>query len=397
MNEKPAVATRCARAGANRATFETPPTAPPIYQSAVFNVGDLTGLDALGTGERRGFTYSRDANPTVQLLEEAVRDLESAEAALAAASGMGAIAVGILGAVRPGEHIIAANVIYGRTVTFMQEDLAQHGIETTFADIHDLHAVRAAIRPETTLIFAETISNPLMRVPNLIGLAEIAHDHGARLMLDATFSTPFLSQPLSQGADIVVHSGTKYLCGHSDVLCGVLVGDGRYIEGARNHLVTWGMTLGPFDAWLTLRGLKTLALRMERACDNALAVARFLASRPDVQAVHYPGIEGHPDRALATDLFQNRFGAMVGFELPGGRDAVNRFIHGAQRIPFAPSLADTSTTLSHPATTSHGGLSEEERAALGISDGLIRLSVGIEAVEDIIDDLRLGLDAAAAG
>ena len=383
--------TLCARTGSASAPLDTPPIAPPIYQTAVFDVGDLDDVDAIYEGRKPGWIYHRDGNPTVRLLEEAVARLEGAEDALATASGMAAISAALLAALAPGDHVVAADLLYGRTLQLLRDGVGRFGVETTFVDPLDLGAVAAALRPATKLIFVETIANPLLRVPDLRALATLAHERGARLMVDHTFASPYLCRPLALGADLVVHSGTKYLGGHSDATSGLLAADRAFVATARRSASTWGAPLAALDAWLTLRGMKTLALRMERACANALAVARFLAAHPAVVATHYPGLEDHPDHAIAAGLFGDEFGAMVSFEVAGGRAGAERFIRAVRHIPFAPSLADVTTTLSHPATTSHRGLPPDERARLGVTDGLIRLSVGIEAADDIIADLERGL------
>jgi cystathionine gamma-synthase len=374
----------------------TRPIAMPIVTSAVFDVPSLEAVDDLYEGRAAGFVYTRDGNPNQTVLGALVARLEGAEDGVAAATGMAAIAAAILPGLKQGDRVVAGHDLYGKTAALLRGPLAALGVQTQFLDLTDDAVAERALREPTAVVIVESIANPLLRVPDIARLAELAHGAGGRLVVDNTFATPYHCRPLALGADVVVHSGTKYFGGHSDVTIGVLVADAAFVGQARASLSTFGASASPFDCWLTARGIKTLALRMERASANAQQVAEFLLEQPEVLRVEYPGLAGHEHHARAAAQFQRGFGAMVTFELRGGEAAASRFVRGLQRIRFAPSLADVSTTLSHPAKTSHRGYSAAQREALGISGGLIRLSVGIEHEADITADLCTGLACAAA-
>jgi cystathionine gamma-synthase len=299
----------------------------------------------------------------------------------------------LLAALRPGDHVVVARDLYGTTLALLTGPLSRLGITATAAEGATPAAYAAAMRAESRLFLVETVSNPLVRVADIPAIAEIAHAGNALLAVDASFTSPALSRPLSQGADVVLHSATKYISGHSDVTAGVIAGDAATVEPAREARTLFGASCSPFDAWLALRGLRTLALRIERHSSNARQVAEFLRGSPKVRRVFYAGLPDDPDHALAERLLPAGPGGMLAFELEGGRAAVDRFIAALTMIRFAPSLADVATTLSHPASTSHRALSPDDRFALGISDGLVRLSAGIESADDICDDLASGLDA----
>jgi len=362
----------------------------PLYQSSVFVYEDLDRVDRVMGGRERGYVYTRMANPNAAALEAHVAALEGAEAALACSSGMAAIFCA-LAAAASGGRIVSASVVYGGTRALMRSTLERLGAEVTFVDANDLEEVRRAVGGAADVLYVETVSNPLMRVTDLSAVASIARDAGARLVVDSTFATPRLVRPLALGASLVVHSATKYLGGHADVLAGVAAGDPDLVEEARGIATEIGTTPDPFACWLVRRGLRTLSLRVERASENAMAIASFLESHPAVSAVHYPGLTSHPDRSLAGELFDGLFGGMLSFELKGGLEAARRLVRGTRLIGFAPSLGDVSTTLSHPALTSHRSLDPESRRRLGITDGLVRLSVGIEDVEDLLADLEQAL------
>jgi cystathionine beta-lyase/cystathionine gamma-synthase len=373
----------------------TRPLATPIVVSSVFAVESLEELDDVSEGRSQGFIYTRDGNPNQAVLERLIARLEGAEAGLACASGMGAIAAALLTGLKSGDRIVAGDALYGRTMALLSGPLSAFGVRPVFADLSDHASATRALSEPAAAVIVETISNPLLRVPDIGFLSQLAGRAGARLIVDNTFATPFHCRPLAHGAHVVVHSGTKYLGGHSDVTNGVLVGAGDFVDRARYSMSTFGASASPIDCWLTVRGMKTLALRMERASDNAAAAAAFLAGREDaVVAVHYPGLESHPEHQLARQILENGFGAMVSFELRGG-EAASAFVRGLRRIRLAPSLGDVSTTVSHPSKTSHRSLGEAALQAAGIRPGLIRLSVGIEHRDDIIADLTLGLGAAA--
>ncbi|MES1213582.1 MAG: aminotransferase class I/II-fold pyridoxal phosphate-dependent enzyme [Singulisphaera sp.] len=369
----------------------TQPLVAPLYTAAVYRCESIDQADAVLGGEIPGYAYLRDGHPNADLLAEKCRDLHGAERAAICSSGMGALAAIVLSQLAPGDHVLVSNQLYGRSLLLFTSECARLEIKSTVVDVCDLTAVQASLAAETKLIVAETIANPLLRVPDISALAALARGAGARLLVDNTFASPAVCRPLDLGADLVMESLTKIMSGHSDVCLGVLCGGADCWQRVPSVLSTWGLASSPFDCWMAGRGLGTMALRVERASDNALAAAQFLATQPQVEAVYYPGLESHPDHALAGRQFLGRFGSMVSFTLAGGRAAADRFIRAARAIPFAPSLGDLSTTLSHPESTSHRGLSPEARAALGITGGTIRLSVGIESSDAVLAALAEGL------
>jgi cystathionine beta-lyase/cystathionine gamma-synthase len=307
------------------------------------------------------------------------------------ASGMAAIATAVMTETNHGDHIVAAHDCYGTTVTFLRDDIARFGITTTLVDVQDLDQVRAAMTPRTRILLCEVCTNPLIRVPDLEGLAGIAHEHSALFVVDNTVPTPALCQPFRWGADVVVHSATKNLSGHADVIGGLVLGRPAWLEGARGLTRTFGPTLGPFDAWLTLRGIRTLAVRMERHTQNALALARFLEGQGAVARVYYPELASSPFCQRARRLLPQGAGALLAFELKDGIAAVERLLSRLRLIRLMPSLGHVATTLSHPASTSHRGLSPDDRRRAGISDGLVRCSVGLERIDDLTADLEQAL------
>lgn len=357
----------------------TRPLVPPIVQSSVFTIPDLDALDRIMNGEEPGFIYARDAHPNARLLAAELAKLEGASWGIVTSSGMAAISAIVLATVQQGQRIVASNRLYGRTVQLFQQELSRFGVGVDFVDCNDLAAVEKSLAASPRMLFVETMSNPLLRVVDLVRLAELAHRYGALFVVDNTFATPNLVRPIELGADFVMESLTKILAGHGDVTLGAVVGKNpdmlAPIQAASS---IWGLASNPFDCWLAERGLATLELRLKAACANAMALAEWLPAQAGVSAVHYPGLPQHPDHAIARELLAGGFGHMLCFELAGGRDAVNRFMRQAPGIPFSPSLGDVATTLSHPATTSHRYVSAEERHRQGIGDGLIRLSVGIE-------------------
>jgi len=374
----------------------TSPLASPIYQAAVYRCDSPDQAGRLLSGQDDGYVYSRDRNPNSDLLAEKIRALHGAERAIACGSGMAACSAILLAHLKSGDHVVVGDQMYGRTLTLLEKELSRLGVTSTRVDACDLAAVRKAMTPATKLIVVETITNPLVRVVDVAALAEAAHQGGARLVVDNTFASPVLCRPLELGADIVFESLTKIMNGHSDVLLGAVCGNADVWDRINGVVASYGLSAAPFDSWLAARGIGTLALRAERASANALAAAKFLAGRKECERVYYPGLEQHPDHALAERQFAQSsgavlFGSMLSFTLAGGGAAAARFIAAAKRIPFCPSLGDLSTTLSHPESTSHRGLTPEERAALHITGGTIRLSVGIESAAAIIDALGEGL------
>jgi len=391
------LATRAVHAGARSSKPDYIPTVTPIHHSSTYWYESLEDLDAVFEGTREGYVYTRYGNPTVTALEEAVAALEEGEASLAFASGMAAIHAALLAlGARSGTTVVAAQDIYGATYALLDGLMRSQGVATRFVDTADLDAVEAACAEmKPAALIAETISNPLLKVADLPVLAKVAHRHGAALLVDHTFATPCLAQPLKLGADVVVHSSTKYLGGHGDVLGGVVVTSEARKGDLFEVLKVTGGNLGPQEAWLTLRGIKTLPLRMRQHCQNALAVALWLDAHPKISKVNYPGLPSHPQHPLAQRQFDDwGYGGMVSFDLVGaGQREVFQFFECLRLCQPATSLGDVYTLVLYPAHSSHRALSPEERARIGIGDGLVRISVGIEAVEDIIGDLEQALDA----
>ena len=371
------------------------PVAQPIHLSVAYMAESMEDADAVFAGEQEGYVYARYGNPTVRALERAVAQLEGAEDGIAYSSGMAAIHAALLGAgARPGVRLLSACDVYGATYALQDHLLAGLGIETTFVDVADREQVAGAlqdIRP--VALICETISNPLLKVADLGWLTQLAHSVGAAVIVDNTFATPYLVRPLTLGVDYVVHSATKYLAGHGDVLAGLVLASSERVADLRERQKLLGANLGPHEAWLALRGLRTLALRMRQHCSNALAVAEWLDQCPDVAQVNYPGIAAHPQHGLALDLFGgNGFGGMISFDIKGaGRREAFSFMDALELVLPATTLGDVFSLVLYPAHSSHRALPPNVRQALGIGDGLVRMSVGIEDAEDIIADLAQAL------
>jgi len=363
------------------------PLTAPIYQTSVWAFEDMESVDAVWNGERPGFVYGRFGTPNHAMLEAMVAALEGAESAVACASGMAATTALCTGLLRAGDHLVSARDLYGSTTALLAEEGRRLGIETTFVDATDPGRVLTALRPNTRAVYVEALSNPLLRLADLDALAAPVAARGIDLVVDASLASPAVLRPIEHGASVVMHSATKFLSGHGDLTAGILAGPRQAIERIRASAVRIGATLGPFDAWLAARGLRTLYVRLERQCANALAVARWLEGQPSVAWVYYPGLESHPQRTLARSLLTAGAGALVSFDLAGGRPAVERMMARLRLIEFAPSFGDVATTWSYPAATSHRHLAESEKRAAGIGDGLVRLSVGLEAIDDLIGDL----------
>jgi len=369
------------------------PITPDITVSSASGYADLTTLDA-AMAEHRG--YGRWGTENHRQLEAAVASLEANGVdtrldAVAVGSGMAAIAVALMSEMNAGDHVVAAHDCYGTTVTFLRDDLSRFGITSSIVDFQDLDAVKAALTDRTRILLCEMCTNPLIRVPDLEGLAKLAHDADALLVVDNTVPTSALSQPTRWGADVVIYSATKNLSGHADVVGGVVVGKPSWIDGARAFAHTFGPTLGPFDAWLTLRGIRTLAVRMTRHTSNALQLARFFETQPAVSRVNYPELEASPFCARARQLLPSGAGALLSFELAGGKPALEAMLGRLRLVRLMPSLGNVATTLSHPASTSHRGLDPTERSRAGISDGLVRCSVGLEHPDDLLEDFQQAL------
>ena len=389
------MATRAAHAGTPSPRQDYIPTVTPIHPSVTYVYDRMEDLDGVFAGTRPGYVYGRYGNPTVTALEEVVADLEDGEAGLAFGSGMAAIHTALLAAGgRAGSTVVAAQDIYGATYALLDGLMRTQGVTTHFVDMADLEAVDAVCaerRPVAVLV--ETISNPLLKLVDLPAVAEMAHRHGAALLVDNTFATPCLVQPLNLGADVVIHSSTKYLGGHGDVLSGVVVTSQARRADMFEVLKLTGGNLGPQDAWLVLRGIKTLPLRMRQHCQNARAVALWLKRQPQVSWVYYPGLPSHPQHEIAKRSFEGRgYGGMVAFDLAdAGQAEVFRFFEAMRLCLPATTLGDVHTLVLYPAHSSHRSLPPEERARIGIGDGLVRMSVGIEEVSDIIEDISYAL------
>ena len=372
----------------------TRPLVPPIVPSAVFVARDADHMNQVYEGGEQGFTYAREGSPNAELLAAKIAALEGADAGLITSSGMSAVAATVLGLLKAGDRVVAGNQLYGRTSRLMTHELPRLGFATDLVDATDAADVKRALGPATRLVLVEVVSNPLLRVVDVAAVAGVARAHGALLIVDNTFPTPLTLRPLELGADVVVHSVTKMLAGHSDVTLGAVCGSRELLAPIRDAIVTWGLNGSPFDCWLAERGMNTLELRLKRANANAAALADLLAGQPGVQHVFYPGRPDHPDHAVASRLLGGWFGSMVTFELAGGRAAVNRFMQALPSIPFAPTLGDVATLISHPAVTSHRGLTAEAREALGIREGTIRVSVGVEEFAVLEGEFRAALGAA---
>ena len=367
--------------------------APPIYQTSTFAFKDAEHGARLFRGEEEGYIYTRVGNPTIDLLAKKIALLESAEAGAIFASGLAAIFSTIIALVGSGDNVISDDTIYGGTYSQFTQVLSRLGISVTFLDATNLPKVEDTIKENTKLIFTETPANPTLKIIDIARCAEIAHKHKISLVVDNTFATPCLQRPIEFGADIVVHSLTKYLGGHGDLIGGVTVGGEEFIgELKANTAGNLGATISPFNAWLTLRGLKTLSIRMERHSTNAMEIAEFLQSHPKVEKVYYPGLRSHPGHELAKRQM-NGFGGMLGFDVKGDREAGKILMDAVKLCTLAVSLGDADTLIEHPASMTHSTYSEEECSKVGIKPGFVRISVGIENAKDIIADLDQALRA----
>lgn len=369
--------------------------ATPIYQTSTFIFADADQGGRRFSLEEDGYIYTRLGNPTTKVLEEKLAALENGDACIATASGMGAITTVLWTVLKQGDHIVSDNNLYGCTFAYFTHGLSRFGIEVTLVDAKDSENVRKAIKPNTKLIYCETPTNPCLKLVDIKTLAEIAKENNAFLMVDNTFATPYITRPLELGADIVIHSGTKYLNGHGDVICGFIITNNKLINDIRYVGLKdmTGAVLSPFDSYLVQRGLKTLGLRMEKHCENAQKVAEFLENHPNVKAVYYPGLKSHPQHDLAKKQMKLP-GAIISFELKGGLEEGKKLINSTKLCKLAVSLGDIETLIQHPASMTHSPYTKEERLKAGISDELIRLSVGLEDVDDIINDLDEALKKA---
>lgn len=364
------------------------PTSSFVFQSAAQAAARFSGTES-------GNLYARFTNPTVRYFQERLAALEGGESCVATSSGMSAILAVMLGLLKAGDHVVCSRSVFGTTTILLQNYIGKFGVTISFVDLTNLEAWEAAIQPNTRLLFAETPANPLTEIADIRELAELAHRHNSLLVIDNCFCTPALQRPLELGADIVVHAATKYLDGQGRAIGGAVVGDaervGKDIYGV---LRTGGVSMSPFNAWVFLKGLETLRLRMKAHCDNAMQLAQWLNEHPAIEHVYYPGLPAHPQHELAKRQ-QSAFGGIVSFVVKGEREAAWRVIDSTQMLSITANLGDAKTTITHPATTTHGRLTPEQKAQAGVVEGLIRVSVGLEAVQDIQRDLARGLTVAA--
>ena len=367
----------------------TQPQAAGIFPASVWQCTSPQQALALLRGETEGYVYQRDGHPNADMLAAKLRELHGAERVMITSSGMAAMAAVTLSQLQHGDHIVVSDQLYGRSLDLLAGQSPRLGVTCDVIDTCDLDLVKNKVNAGTKLLVAETISNPLLRIADIASLAAIAHAHDARLVVDNTFASPILCRPLELGADLVVESISKSINGHSDVMLGAVCGNSEDWQDVPTMFSIWGLASGPFDCWLAARGLMTLHLRAKAASENAQAVAKFLCAQQNfVENVRYPGLPTHVDHALASNQFGALFGAIVTFDLTGGIAAAEKFIAKiSSSIPFAPSLGEVSTTLSHPASTSHRNQTPQQQAALGITGGTIRLSVGTESSESIISSL----------
>ena len=364
----------------------------PIYPASVYAFQDADEGAAIHNEEKDGYYYGRLGNPTQRALEAAMCQLESGEAALALASGMAAISAAVFSIVKTGDHIVAPQSMYATTTNLLHHIAERFKIETTFIDATDAENYRSAVRPNTKLFWIETPTNPLLNITDIDAVVRIARESKVTTVVDNTFATPFNQRPLDLGVDAVVHSATKYLGGHSDLTAGVLIGRHEVLDTARHGANKfYGGNIAPQVAWLVLRGIKTLALRMERHNSNAFAIANMLGAHPKVKAVYYPGLESHPNHKVAVRQMHEGYGGMVSFDL-GTVEAGKTFANSVKLCTLATSLGGVETILQHSASMTHATLSSADRQKAGITDGLIRLSVGVEDVKDLIEDLSQALD-----
>ena len=362
--------------------FTTKSSSPPVYLTTAFDLESLEQLEAVTGGGQKGYIYTRDGNPNHDAFTNDVATLEHAEAGAVMASGMGSLTAILMAMVKSGDHVIAARVLYGRTGQLLDHLATNFGLKVSYFDIDDLSALKAALTAETRLCIVESISNPLLEVADLPAIVDVLQ--GIPLLVDSTFATPCLLRPIDHGATLVWHSVSKYLNGHGDVMAGIVVGPTNLIRKIRAMSSLYGVNANPFESWLASRGLRTLPLRMQRVSQTATEIAAFLQSHPHVSRVFYPGLTDHAHFDRARRLLPHGCGGMLAFDLPGGRPAVDMlFRRLADVIPFSPTLADARTTVSYPAGTSHKFMTAAARAACGIGDGLVRLSIGLEDAGDL--------------
>ncbi|QTR51674.1 O-succinylhomoserine sulfhydrylase [Candidatus Thiothrix anitrata] len=362
-----------------------------IFPTSSFVFGSAAEAAARFGGTQPGNIYARFTNPTVRYFQERLAALEGAESCVATSSGMSAILAVMLGLLKSGDHVVCSRSVFGTTTLLLQNIIGKFGVTFSFVELTDMAAWEAALQPNTRLLFVETPANPLTEIVDIRELADLAHRHGSLLVVDNCFCTPALQRPLELGADIVVHSATKYLDGQGRALGGAVLGDKERVgKDVYGILRNGGITMSPFNAWIFLKGLETLSLRMKAHCDNAMQLAQWLTTHPNIAAVHYPGLASHPQHELAQRQ-QSGFGGIVSFVVNGGQEAAWKVIDATQMLSITANLGDAKSTITHPATTTHGRLTPEQKATAGIADGLIRVSVGLEHIRDIQRDLARGL------
>lgn len=363
----------------------------PIYQVSTFKFEDAAQGGRIFAGTEAGYRYTRLGNPNYTELQVKMAALEGGEAALVTSSGMSAIATALMTFLKAGDRVVASDTLYGGTFKLMHDMFPQYGIEVCLVDATEPEALRTAMTANTKVLYLETPANPTMKLVDIKACSAIGHEFSAVVMVDNTFMTPYLQRPIELGADVSIHSATKYICGHGDVVAGIIVGSRELIAKMKSpHLDNFGGTTSPFDAWLLVRGLKTLGLRMDRHCTNAMAVAEYLNNHPAVETVYFPGLSDFPQRALAQAQM-DQFGGMLAFELKGGAKAGESMMNAVKMHTLAVSLGCVDSMIQHPASMTHACIPREERLKSGITDGLVRLSVGIEELEDILADLEQAL------
>ncbi len=368
----------------------------PIYQTSTFAFKNAAHGAALFAGEEDGYIYTRIGNPTIKALEENVASLENGCGGIATSSGMSAVCTVYLAFLESGAHVVSTASVYGPTRGLMEKEFARFGVQSTYVDTSDAENVRHAMKPNTRLVYIESPANPSMQVSDIAAIATIAHAQGALVVVDNTFASPYLQRPLDLGADVVLHSVTKFINGHADVVGGILVAkDPALYKRLRSVMISSGCNMDPHQAFLVVRGLKTLGIRVERAQQNAMEIARWLEEQPEVAMVRYIGLESHPQHELAKRQM-NGYGSMISFELKGGFEAGRTLMDNVRVATLAVSLGGVETLIEHPASMTHASMSPEARRAAGFTDGLVRYAVGIEDVEDLIADLRQALDFVSA-
>lgn len=376
--------------GGQHADKETGAHAPPIYQTSTFVFRDADHGARLFKREEEGYVYTRFSNPTTDMLAKKCALLESAEAGLIFSSGQAATFHTIVTLASAGDHIISDNVVYGGTLGLLKNVFPRFGIAVSMVDATNTDELKKAMKENTRVVFLETPANPTLKITDIAQCAQLAHEHAIPLCVDNTFATPYLQRPIELGADIVVHSATKYLGGHGDIIGGVVVGKKEFIHSMWTYAKDIGASISPFNAWLVLRGLKTLGVRLDKACTNATKIAEYLVNHEKIDRVYYPGLRTHVGYEIARKQM-SKFGAMVGFDVKGGKEAGRSIMNSVRLCTLAVSLGDVDTLIEHPASMTHSGYSDEELKESGINPGFIRLSVGIEHVDDIIQDLDQAL------